>query len=428
MTTSSNQLVLIGLNEINFSFIEKYIAAGYLPTFKFLFEKYGYIETTSENKYELLEPWIQWVSIHTGKSYAEHQVFRLGDIVDRPELTQLWEIAEQKGLTVGAVSPFNAANRLRNPSFFVPDPWTQTPASGSTTLKALSNAVSAMVNANAKNEFDKSSMLALLKGVLAYVPVGRYFDYLKLGLKLKNKATKANILDNLLADVFLHLWKKSKPQFSSLFLNSGAHEQHHYMFNSKVYEGHIKNPDWYIKEDDDPVLDILLSYDKILKRLLALNCRLFIATGLHQNPHEHLTYYWRLKNHSDFLALIGIDVAFKAIPRMSRDFLVEAGTATDAQLIDQALSGIHLNGKKFFEVDNRGLSLFIELIYDDNIVETDYLEVSGKKIKVVDFVAFVAIKNGEHNGVGYFIDTASKKSESQSIPVTEVFNIITRAF
>ncbi|TAE65338.1 MAG: hypothetical protein EAY68_06660, partial [Bacteroidetes bacterium] len=182
------------------------------------------------------------------------------------------------------------------------------------------------------------------------------------------------------------------------------------------------------KEDDDPVLDILLSYDKILKRLLALNCRLFIATGLHQNPHEHLTYYWRLKNHSDFLALIGIDVAFKAIPRMSRDFLVEAGTATDAQLIDQALSGIHLNGKKFFEVDNRGLSLFIELIYDDNIVETDYLEVSGKKIKVVDFVAFVAIKNGEHNGVGYFIDTASKKSESQSIPVTEVFNIITRAF
>ena len=103
---NKKKIILLGLNEINFFFIEEYIELGYLSNFKKLFNKHGYIKTISENKYELLEPWIQWVSIHTGKTYEEHEVFRLGDIVKRNDLKQLWEIAEEKGLSVGAISPF----------------------------------------------------------------------------------------------------------------------------------------------------------------------------------------------------------------------------------------------------------------------------------------------------------------------------------
>ena len=36
--------------------------------------------------------------------------------------------------------------------------------------------------------------------------------------------------------------EKIQPDFSNLFLNSGAHIQHHYLFNSKAYVGDIKNP------------------------------------------------------------------------------------------------------------------------------------------------------------------------------------------
>ena len=53
---------------------------------------------------------MQWVTIHTGKTFEEHQVFPLGDIVNHPELSQLFEKLENNGLTVGAVSPFNADN------------------------------------------------------------------------------------------------------------------------------------------------------------------------------------------------------------------------------------------------------------------------------------------------------------------------------
>ena len=114
-----NKTILLGLNELNFDYIKFYINQGLLPNFKKIFEIQKPIETVSENEYRLLEPWVQWVTIHTGKTFEEHNIFRLGDIVNYPELSQIFEELETEGLSVGAVSPFNAENRLKYPSFFV---------------------------------------------------------------------------------------------------------------------------------------------------------------------------------------------------------------------------------------------------------------------------------------------------------------------
>ena len=51
-------MILLALNELNIDFIKGYIKDGKLPNFKKLL-KNGVTKTTSENKYELLEPWIQ---------------------------------------------------------------------------------------------------------------------------------------------------------------------------------------------------------------------------------------------------------------------------------------------------------------------------------------------------------------------------------
>lgn len=429
----SKKSILLGLNEINFEFIQEYINKGYLPNFKRLFSAYGYKKTTSESDYELLEPWIQWVSIHTGKTYDEHKVFRLGDIVDRDDLKQLWEIAEEKGLSTGAISPFNAKNNLKNPSFFVPDPWTQTPPSGSKLLKELSDAISKAVNNNANNKLSKNSILALLKGFVKFIPPSRYAGYIAMIVtKLKKKSTKAAVLDNILADTFISLWKKNPPDFSSLFLNSGAHLQHHYMFNSKVYQGDQKNPEWYCPSNEDPMLDILEQYDDILKRLMQLDCRLFIATGLHQNPHKKTTFYWRLKDHVHFLNLVGIKNAQSVIPRMSRDFLIECSTAADTRHIQEILESITAlsDKEKIFSVDNRGESLFVELIYPREIKENFRIAIGGKgsDMDFSKYVSFVAIKNGEHDGDGYFIDTKKKYSPQESMPVKNVFSEIVASF
>jgi hypothetical protein len=230
--------------------------------------------------------------------------------------------------------------------------------------------------------------------------------------------------------VFIAQWKKSKPDFSSLFLNSGAHIQHHYMFNAGVYQGNQKNPSWYIKDTEDPVLEILSCYDEILGRLMKLNVRLFIATGLHQKPHKHLTYYWRIKQHASFLKQIGVDNYTEVLPRMSRDFLVTFANPEQARNAEAQLAEFYAvkDKEKIFEIDNRGDSLFVELVYPNDI--DDAFEISNGKqnIRFKPYIAFVAIKNGEHDGIGYFIDTEKRFEKEQLIPLSQVFEQITSSF
>ena len=424
-----NKTILLGLNELNFDYIKLYINQGLLPNFKKIFEIQPPVKTVSEKEYKLLEPWVQWVTVHTGKTYDEHKVFRLGDIVNNPELSQIFEELEAEGLSVGAVSPFNAENRLKNPSFFVPDPWTKTNPSGNWIVKALYQAVHQSVNDNAKSKLNLKSMISLALGLLLYVPISRWFHYVKTVSKAKNPGAKAIILDSLLADVHLTLWKKHKPNFSNLFLNSGAHIQHHYLFNSKAYQGNLQNPDWYCPDGFDPLIQILSEYDYQIGKLLKLNnVNLVIATGLHQQPHEYLTFYWRLKEHVKFAEMIGIKNFSEILPRMSRDFLVKFNKETDALNAENLLNSFYASKDdiKIFEVDNRGTSLFVELMYPNDIDESDsiYSKESNLKLeKFKSYLAFVAIKNGEHNGIGYVTSNFDLNLENR-IKLTSLKSII----
>lgn len=423
-----NKTILLGLNELNFDYIKFYIDEGLLPNFKKIFAIQKPLKTISEKEHRLLEPWVQWVTIHTGKTFDEHKVFRLGDIVNSG-LSQIFEELETEGLSVGAISPFNAENRLKNPSFFVPDPWTKTNPSGNWIVKALYQAVHQSVNDNAKSKLNLKSIISLVLGLLFYVPVWRWFHYMKSLSKVKNPGAKAIILDSLLADVHLSLWKKHKPDFSNLFLNSGAHIQHHYLFNSKAYQGDLKNPNWYCSDGFDPLIQILSEYDYQIGKLIKLkNVKLIIATGLHQQPHELLTFYWRLKEHVKFAEMIGIENFSEILPRMSRDFLVKFNNESDAINAENLLNSFCASKDdiKIFEVDNRGTSLFVELVYPNDIENNDSIyskttEFELKKFK--SYIAFVAIKNGEHNGIGYVTSNFELK-QKEKIELTSLKSII----
>ena len=64
-----NKTILLGLNELNFDYVNFYNNKGFLLNLKKIFDIQPPIETVSENDYKLLEPWVQWVTIHSGKSY-----------------------------------------------------------------------------------------------------------------------------------------------------------------------------------------------------------------------------------------------------------------------------------------------------------------------------------------------------------------------
>ena len=87
------------------------------------------------------------------------------DHKDADAKQMLFEELEAEGLSVGAVSPFNAENRLNNPSFFIPDPWTKTNPSGNWVVQALYQAVHQSVNDNAKSKLNFKSRISLGLGL-----------------------------------------------------------------------------------------------------------------------------------------------------------------------------------------------------------------------------------------------------------------------
>jgi len=410
------RLLLLELNEINFESVRYYCARGQLPSFAGLIERYGWSTTRSELQYEHLEPWIQWVTAHTGLTFAQHGVFRLGDIIGH-DLPQIWEQLEERGLRVGAIAPMNAKHRVRDPAFFVPDPWTRTGISAPPALRRLSSAISQAVNDNAQRKMSASSAFALIAGILRYARPANYLHYAAFAANAARRHWNgALFLDLLLADVFVREVQRTRPDFATLFLNAGAHIQHHYMFSAACYSGPLRNPEWYAPRGRDPLLEAYALYDQILGTVQRLfpQARIMIATGLHQVPFQQLTYYWRLKDHATFLRSIGVEFA-TVEPRMSRDFLLSCSDERQAERSAQRLGRVvAADGVPLFEVDNRGKDIFAMLVYPHDISAGLEFVLDGKRYgHLHECVAFVALKNGEHNGTGYLLDTGVPKG---SIP------------
>ena len=424
------RLILLELNEINFDIVSQYINNGKkLDGFKKIIDD-GLLQTTSENDYELLEPWIQWPSVHTGMKFKDHNIFRLGDIT-KSDHDQIFEKVESLGFKVGAVSPMNASNKLNDPSYFIPDPWTETNPDNSFLSKSIYEAIVQAVNDNSSSKLTLKTILNLCVAFVFLVNPIRWINMaFYAASSIRKSWRKAIFLDKLLFEIHLTLFKKKRPEFSTLFLNAGAHIQHHYFLNSPHinFKG-IKNPEWFIEKNKDPLLDVLYEYDKMICSLLDLkDIEIIIATGLSQTPFEETKFYYRLKKHKEFLSLFNIE--YKDIfPRMTRDFLITFSSSEEALKAQKDLEQFKVDdGSSLFgEIDNRGEDLFVVLTYPKMIDNKTLVSFKNKQLSLLDHVAFVSLKNGEHCPIGYsyFSDGLKDFAPSSKSHVSEIhFSIL----
>jgi hypothetical protein len=436
IATNLKRLILLELNEINFDIARCYIAEfpGRFPGLQRLLD-IKQINTKSEESYVQLEPWIQWASIHTGKSYSDHKLFRLGDIVGS-SVPQIFEQLESEGIAIGAISAMNAENRLKKPAYFIPDPWTKTPSDSSWWSRKLSYAIAQAVNDNAQSKISKKSACVIVLALIRFAKFKHYALYCKLICScIIAPWRRALVLDLFLHDLHTSLYKNKNPQFSTLFLNAGAHIQHHYFYNSPFIsaDSSLKNPAWYISPKFDPFSEMLNVYDCIIADYLENEeYELIVATGLSQCPYDRVKYYYRLKNHSNFLD--NLDIKFLEIqPRMTRDFLVIFSSAEDAIEAKNILSGLRVFGKNepiFGEIEHRGTELFITLTYPKKILAVDVVVFGSKSFKLLKEVAFVAIKNGMHQskGFAFFTPNIAMFAPKDGSHVKQLYNTVRNFF
>jgi len=432
MNNEHKKLILISLNEINFDIAYKYAKKYNLKNFQYLIENktINYI-TESEKDYNKLEPWIQWSSVYTGLSSDDHGIFRLGDILSNAN-DQIFEKIENLNLKVGAISPMNVENRLKFPAYFIPDPWTQTNHDGSFWSKLITNVLIKSVNQNAKNKLNYTSIFFLFFIFLRFARIKNYINFIYLFLFSKRKKwRKAIFLDLLINDIHIKFINKYSPNFSNVFFNAGAHIQHHHFLKS-IFA--IKNNNFMNKNIDfiDPIYESLFYYDKILSDYVNNKSYNFIIfTGLTQTPNPYPTYYYRLKDHKNFLSILRIK--YKAIyPRMSRDFLIEFKNLSQSQEALRILSNLKTsNGEKIFEeLDDRGLSIFVTLTYNKIINKNMYINFNNLKFNFLNLVDFVAIKNGIHNEKGYLFASKNLKNliGKKKLNVKDIHKIILNFF
>lgn len=435
------RVIQLELNEISSEAICKMIANGIkLPNFERINEEWKFLKTRSEANYEEIEPWIQWVTVHTGEPLANHKIFRLSD-AHKLECKQIWEVLSDNAIESAVIGSMNSIRRNTNGGKFISDPWAQKNEAYPSELKPLWQFLASRVQQHATSKF---SALDMLKALKCCTKIGLpYWLYLKIICQLisqkinpKSKWKLAGIFDIFLAEVFKKVLSSTNYGFYTLFLNSIAHYQHHYWrsFDIAPFDSTIKYAD--IGEKDDPMSFGYKIYDKIIGDILNVAAKdndtlIIILSGLSQIPfnlkeNEGGMNYYRLNNHKKFSQELGL--TGEIYPMMSRDWQYKYTSHEDRNYALSILKSATVNGESLFIInENTEGYLYIETAYTKRVSVEDMIKVQGREMgKFDEHFTNIAIKSGYHTGIGnlWVSDPEALDIEDGSqIPLTEIFNL-----
>lgn len=345
-----------------------------------------------------LDPWVQWVSIHTGKTSAEHGVGHLGDV---PSLgfPQVWEQLDAAGIRCGVWGAMNASKgRAEKMEFFFPDPWTFSEAAYPDEL----NDLLAFPRYYSKNycELDKKQALK------TFLRLVRFCLRPKIALSLLPHATKiiGSILKGGLSEyllfvlfdvvnavLFTRYYKDSKPDFSLLFLNSIAHLQHH----KWTEEEGLSSEMVVAFKLFDHAVGILFSAlqdepDWIVTNAFSQFC------SVAQNE-----FLYRQKSPEGFLRATAI--FFERVEQaMTNDGHVFFASLHDAEHAEQTLAAAHINGQLAFHVERKvgELKLFYQFQLWSRIEAGAVLEINGLRLPFYSLFEEITLRTGSHTPRG----------------------------
>lgn len=230
MAASAHRLLLLEFNELCPSLIEKFMAEGSLPNFKRLRERSrAFITHTNES---VLEPWIQWVTVHTGVPLDQHGIL---DLDEAPKLKHeaFWDALKSDNVLL--MCPMNVRFNRNDGSIFMPDPWAASQAPSSE-IEPFYRFVRSAVNTHARSSgFEKKVALDAIRYLASHgMSFGTFMSLTRqlIGERIGSQDVKwrrATMLDKLCWDVFSYFWRSERrPRIGVFFSNATAHYQHKY--------------------------------------------------------------------------------------------------------------------------------------------------------------------------------------------------------
>lgn len=424
----TRSLIVLELNEVNPEVLLRQVAAGRLPNFQALLQHHGMVTTEVDEQGEHLEPWIQWVTAHTGLERVEHGAVHLSDSQHRAQ-RQLWDTLAEAGVSCGVVSPMNATSLGFSGQFFIPDPWSTRNATYPSSLTPIHRFIAGRVHdhhVSTRAGIGAFDFLRALRRAGVGMPALSALALTQLRAMVDARARwrVPAALDALLWQLTRALRQRHRTQYTSVFLNAMAHYQHHYWTAHEPAHWSVRHPGMFaqpnamaqvrLRDGDDPLAHALAVYDRIVGEAVAEAGRdgVMVMTGLSQVPFEGDEHgegfcLYRPLDHRRLMAALGLGHA-EVAPLMSRDMMLHGLSHAQQAEAAQLLSGVQLNGRRLLACSHEdGGRLFCKVDYTVAARPDDQVSWSAggqtHHLRFGDHFHLITFKTGGHHPHGFLL-------------------------
>ncbi len=305
---ATRPVIVLELNELCPPILERMMAAGELPHFKALHARSDVHLTWTDDPD--LEPWVQWVTLHTGRKQEVHGVKELGE-GHRIKHPRIWDMLDGMGYSTLVFGSMNS-RAGSDGVFLVPDPWSVQGNPTDPHYQAFHDFISFNVTEHAREQGgpDRKMVLAFARflvsrglSISTVMTAVRQLASEKLsGRNLKWR--RAIVLDLLMWDVFENEYKRRQPDFATFFANATAFVQHRYWPTMKSDVDVDADADEREPGEEemaaygDAVADSYRHMDEIVARgmrLVGPDGRIVLATALSREAnlrHDRSGMFW----------------------------------------------------------------------------------------------------------------------------------------
>ena len=395
----SSKLTLIELNEFNFDLLKDYALRFNLKNLKSILEaRKSKTKSIDKREHFGLDPWVQWVSIHTGVTSDIHRIKSIGE-GHNLKFEQIWEVLEKNNISTGIWGVMNGAfGKSKFCKFFIPDPWSYSQSCYPQEL----NQFLALPRFYSKNYIKpnlKTLGLSFLKTFFFFLKfknlkVIREDIFFIFNLIFKNginNSTIFSIFDLLSTLLFIEYRNNFSPDFTILFLNSVAHHQHHHWDKS-----------------NRKMLTCLKVLDRIifkLKKEGIFDDTFIIANGLGQEKTLKDYYIYRQKRPESFFRTLGIE--FVSVEQsMTNDGQMFLKNKKSLQIASKIIESLTINNENLFHINikineqEEIYTIFYQLDYIDDIKPNTYFYLNNKRFLFYKHFIKIANRTGSHMNVG----------------------------
>ena len=408
-------VILLEFNELSPTLMNRFINQGHLPNFKRFSEESAVYVTEAEERAPYLDPWIQWVTVHTGLNFDEHKLERLNE-GHTLEAKRIWDYVAERDRSAWICGSMNVGYRPGIRGAVMPDPWATYVGPAPADLVPYFSFIQRNVleYTNSKVPLTKADYVNFVKFMASHgLSVSTMVAIAKQLLKevrRQDRWKRAVILDKLQFDVFRHYYKKIKPAFSTFFLNSTAHFQHFYWRNMEPEIFTVKMSPEEAAKYESAILFGYQEMDRLVGKFIDLaghDATLVFCTAISQQP--YLAYEdkggrnaYRPSKFEALVRFAGVTSPFKIAAVMAHQFHVYLETEEAAQRAEAQLTALTLNGRQAMAVIRTGTQIFSGChVYDNLPANQQLISATGKSINFFDlFYKIEGLKSGMHHPDG----------------------------